>query len=261
MNNILAKSYSTGALVAASRLVKWGGSDFTVIQGTDGAAALLGVSVEHVNPPIGGFIDVTRLGLQYVELGGTVTRGQYVTSDANGKGVAAAIVAGATLHVVGIAEESGVAGEKILVMVHPTVIANDTSIATVDVTVSTGELLALFATPKQLVAAPGVGKGLILVDQLFFMDYNSAAYAGIAAGEDLATKYTNAAGLIVAQIEATGFLDQTADQYRHVYPLSDAAKTPVENAALVLHMLTGEIITGNSPLRVRTRYRTVDLVF
>jgi hypothetical protein len=261
MNPILRKGYTTGAAVLASRIVKMGSADFTVIQATDGAAGLLGATVEHVNPPSGGQITVTRLGLEYVELGGTVTRGQYVTSDANGKGIAAVIVAGTPLHVLGIAEESGVAGDKILVMIHPTVIANDTGIATGDVTVSSAELLALNATPKTLVAAPGAGKALILVDQQFFLDYASAAYAGIAAGEDLATKYTNAAGIILAQIEATGLLDQTTDQFRHVYPLADAQKTPAENAALVLHMLTGEVITGNSPLRVRTRYRTVDLAF
>jgi hypothetical protein len=33
--------------------------------------------------------------------------------------------------------------------------------------------------------------------------------------------------------------------------------TPVANAALVLHMLTGEITTGDSPLHVRVFYRVV----
>ena len=83
----------------------------------------------------------------------------------------------------------------------------------------------------------------------------------IAAGEDLTMKYTDASGVILAQVEATGFLDQTADEHRIVYPLADAAKEQVGNSAIVLHMLTGEIITGNSPLKVRVRYRTVDLEF
>lgn len=123
----------------------------------------------------------------------------------------------------------------------------------VDVTVTTGQLLALNATPKTLVAAPGAGKLLMFHRALLFLDYNSAAYDGIAAGEDLSFKYTNGSGAQVASVEATGFLDATADALRIAQP-DVAAPTPVANAALVLHMLTGEIATGNSPLIVRTFY-------
>ena len=134
----------------------------------------------------------------------------------------------------------------------------------VDVVVSTGEILALNATPKTLVAAPGANKAIILQKATFFYDYNSAAYAGIAAGEDWVINYTDESGLIQAYLETTGFLDLTADAYRVVLPATTAAATqasfiPTVNAALVLHQLSGEIITGNSPVAVRVDYAIVDL--
>lgn len=130
-----------------------------------------------------------------------------------------------------------------------------------DVTVTSAEILALNATPKTLVPAPGAGKVLVFEGAVVALDYGSAAYAGIAAGEDLSIKYENGSGLEVAQCEATGFLDQTADQLRYVRPQAAASGnssiTPLANKALVLHMLTGEVTTGNSPLKCRIFYRVV----
>lgn len=134
----------------------------------------------------------------------------------------------------------------------------------VTVTVPTAEVLALNATPKQLVAAPGAGKAIIVTGVQFMLNYNSAAYNGIAAGEDLAVRYTNGSGTIVAHCEATGFLDAVADAYRFSFAANNASGsisevTPVANAAIVLHMLTGEIATGNSDLIVKVFYRIITL--
>lgn len=126
----------------------------------------------------------------------------------------------------------------------------------VDVTVSSAELLALNATPKTIVAAPGSGLAIVPIAALLFLDYGTAAYAGIAAGEDLAFKYTNAAGTQIFTVEATGFLDATADAIRYA-DAGSSLLTPTANAAVVLHMLTGEIITGDSPLKIRFFYRVV----
>jgi len=131
----------------------------------------------------------------------------------------------------------------------------------VDVTVSSAALLALFATPKQLVAAVP-GQAIIFEGAVAYMPYNGTAYAGVALGEDLSIKYTDGAGLEVAQCETTGFLDQTTNQLRHIRPQAAAAAaissiTPVPNSPLVLHLLVGEITTGNSVLRLRVYYRLV----
>lgn len=261
MNPILTKSFKAGAAVAASRFVKMGAADWAAIQATDAAAPILGVSAPNVATAADKSVDVVMDGIELVQCGGAVTRGQWVEPDANGKAVNANIVAGALKYVGGVALESGVDGDLVPVRIQPTVIGAD-GVSETTVTVSTGELLALNAAPKTLVPAPGAGKLLVLEGaQRFWLDYNSVAYAGIAAGEDLAVRYTDGAGAIVAQVEAIGFLDQANDEHRIVYPLADAAKEQVVNAALVLHMLAGEIITGNSPLKVRVRYRSVDLEF
>lgn len=259
------QSYRAGGTVNPRRFVKMGAADGYAIQATSSAATIIGISEQVLGPSTANTaaaeatFDVIKGDQALLELGDTVTRGQYLTADANGKGIPAVIVAGTPLYVGAYAEESGVVGDFILVTLHPGVIANDTAIITANVTVSSAELLALNMTPKQLVAAPGAGKALILVDAQFNLPYNSAAYAGIAAGEDLEIRYTNGSGQLVATIETAGFLDQTASQNRHIYPADTAAITPVDNGALVLDLAVGEIITGNSPLKVRVRYREITL--
>ena len=127
--------------------------------------------------------------------------------------------------------------------------------------VTSAQLLALFATPQTLVPAPGAGLALIFEGALI-QKPAGVAYAGIAAGEDLAVKYTNAAGAEVAQCETTGFLDSVANQIRYARAHTAASGvsqiTPVANAALVLHLLVAEIITGDSDLNIEVHYRVVD---
>lgn len=259
MNPILIKNYTAGAAIAACRFVKHGAADGAAIQSTDASVPVLGIS-EQLATPSGDQADVIKLGLAYLELGGSVTRGNILIPDANGKGIAATIVAGTEQHAGAIAEVSGDAGDTIPVQVIAgQVIATDTSIVQADITITTGQLLALHATPKQLIAAPGLGFAIILVDAQLRLAYNSAAYDGIAGGEDLEIRYTDGSGQLVATVETTGFLDQAADAYRHIYPASAAAIVPVANAALVMNLASGEIATGNSPLKVRVRYRTVAL--
>lgn len=132
-----------------------------------------------------------------------------------------------------------------------------------DVTITSAELLALNATPITLVAAPGASKALIFEGAVIHKPAG-AAYAGVAAGEDLAIKYTDASGLEVGQAETTGFVDQTTAQTRYVRPHNAASAissiSPVANAALVAHLLVGEITTGDSDLHLRVFYRIVPTV-
>ena len=136
----------------------------------------------------------------------------------------------------------------------------------VDVTITTGQLLALNATPIEVVAAPGPNKAVIFEGAVLHKPAGTA-YAAIAAGEDLSFKYTNGSGLEVAVVETTGFLDQATAQTRYARPQTGAiaagtvsSVTPVANAALVLQLLVGEITTGDSALIVRVFYRVVPTV-
>jgi hypothetical protein len=130
-----------------------------------------------------------------------------------------------------------------------------------DVLVSAAELLALNAAPKTIVPAPGSTALALIFEGAQLHKPAGTAYAAIAAGDDLSVKYTDGSGAELGGCEATNFLDQTTAQTRYVRATGAASGvsdiTPVANAALVLHMLTGEITTGDSPLHVRVFYRVV----
>jgi hypothetical protein len=136
----------------------------------------------------------------------------------------------------------------------------------VTVQVPTASVLALFATPYTLIAAQGAGLAIIPTRYAIHKPAGTA-YGGIAVGEDLVLKYTNAAGAqCMSVIETTGFLDQATAQTRYAFPIGSSGATagdvnPVANAALVLHLLTAEIITGTSDLYVRVWYDIMPTVF
>jgi len=133
-------------------------------------------------------------------------------------------------------------------------LSSDSFKAATSITITTAQILALFATPITVIAAPGAGKFITIDSVTAWYEYNAAAYAGIAAGEDWAFKYTNASGAeLTGQIETTGFLDQTADGIRRVGGLASVI-TPVANAVVVLHQLSAEIITGDSPVHLHINY-------
>ena len=132
---------------------------------------------------------------------------------------------------------------------------------TATVTVSSAELLALNASPKTLIAAPAAGKALILVAAELWLDFATTKYDGIAAGEDLTIRYTDGSGALLATIETDPFLAAEADAFRYVEPTTTAAITPVAEAPLVLHLCTGEIATGDSPLKLRLLYRELTLTW
>ena len=62
---------------------------------------------------------MVKSGIADVEFGGAVTRGAAVTSDANGKAVAAAPAAGSNVRIIGFAEVSAVAGDIGPILVAP----------------------------------------------------------------------------------------------------------------------------------------------
>lgn len=133
-------------------------------------------------------------------------------------------------------------------------------------TVTSAQLLALNATPISIIAAPGAG--LAIIPRKWAIRHaGGTAYGGIAAGEDLVLKYTDASGgQCAGAIETTGFLDQTTAQIR-LAGMAGAALgtpadiTPVANAAVVLHLLTGEITTGNFAINVKVWYDLIQTGF
>ena len=132
--------------------------------------------------------------------------------------------------------------------------------ATLRITITSAQLLALNATPIAAIPAPGANLANILIGALIQKPAGTA-YAGIAAGEDLSFKYTDASGLELGGCETTGFLDQATNQIRYVEAYRAASGVSqiavVANAAIVIQLLVGEIITGDSNLEIEMHYRVV----
>lgn len=110
-----------GASVTPNRLVKLGAADQTVILSTSASDKSIGVSSPLITAATGAVVDVAIGGVAEVIAGGTVTRGDRITSDANGAGVTAAPAAGTNNFVVGIALESAVSGDVFSVLLVPQV--------------------------------------------------------------------------------------------------------------------------------------------
>lgn len=123
-----------------------------------------------------------------------------------------------------------------------------------EVSLTNANMLALRATPITLVAAPGAGKMIEFLSAELFFDY-TGAYTETA--DNMAIKYNNGSGTAVSEtIEATGFVDATADVAIRVAPATSAliTKANSENLALVLHNTgDGEYGGGNASNAVRAK--------
>jgi len=122
------------------------------------------------------------------------------------------------------------------------------------VEISSAELLALFTTPKSLVAAPGAGNILEFISLLLAYDYGTVVYT-IGTATNLQVKYTDGAGVAVSTTQAvTGMLDQATDQLRALDKL-EASVTPAVNAALVLTLAIANVTAGNGTIHAKIAYR------
>lgn len=122
-----------------------------------------------------------------------------------------------------------------------------------EVSITAAEMLALRATPKTLVAAPGAGYVLEFLGATFIYDYTAAF---TESSDDIVVRYTDGSGAIASTtLDATNLLDATSDQLRTLKPITTDL-TPVANSPLVLHNSgNGEWGGTGSPCRVKVAYR------
>jgi len=114
-NNGLTKSYLAEGAISANRIVKVGAADYGVLQAAAVGDKLIGISTE-IDTASGERIDVVHEGIADLKLGGTVARGDLLTSDASGQGVTAAPAGGTNNRIVGMAQISGASGDIIPVL-------------------------------------------------------------------------------------------------------------------------------------------------
>lgn len=261
MKNLgLIKNFIAGGVINPFRILKLSADD-AVVQAAAASDALIGIAVVPYpgsTVALNERIDVCLSGACEVEYGGGVTRGALLTADANGK----AVTASAADRVIGVAMVSGVSGDIGSVMLGVTGRVNADSVYVADLHITSAQLLALNATPKQIIAAPGANK-FIAVEDITMYHAGGTAYDGIAGGEDLAVAFTNLSGPVIGTVETTGFLDQASAQTRYLRPgdvRTTLAGTPTVNAPVVVGLLTGEIATGDFDLYVRATYKIMDAV-
>src|SRR5690606_10863003 len=81
-----------------------------------------------------------------------------------------------------------------------------------EVTVTSAELLALAASPKTSVAAPGAGRVLEFEGAILILDKGATVYDDAATDGDPAIRYTDGSGTIVSTtLDADGFIDSASD--------------------------------------------------
>jgi hypothetical protein len=126
-NQILNKNYVADAAIPAHTPDKFTNVDGHVLPAAAECDSIIGVSGD-IDAALGERVDVIRFGIAPVVYGGAVTRGDLLTSDASGHAITAtrhthtentaaaytqnaATAAAPILRIIGVAEESGVAGD------------------------------------------------------------------------------------------------------------------------------------------------------
>jgi len=110
VNPGLTKNYVADGAVTKRRIVMHGAADGEAALADGSTAKLLGVSTD-VDSADAARVDVQLDGQVEIELGGTVARGDWLTSDAMGRAVTAAPGAGVNAEVIGKADVSGVVSD------------------------------------------------------------------------------------------------------------------------------------------------------
>lgn len=120
------------------------------------------------------------------------------------------------------------------------------------ISLSSADILALNATPKTLVAAPGAGK-IIAVNRITLkMVTTSTAYAN---GGALEFRYTDASGAkVTADIAAAVVTAGAGTSYTSVAGVTTSL-TNVANAAIVMNNATAPFITGTGTGVVTIQYQ------
>ncbi|MDA8170311.1 MAG: hypothetical protein M0Z48_00580 [Nitrospiraceae bacterium] len=169
----ISKAAKCTAAIATQFLLCTPGADndtFSVASGSQ--SPLVGV-FQSTTLNAGDSAEVMVSGISNVVLGGNVTRGQEVTSDANGNAIAAASYAPASgLHTAGIALESGVAGDIIAVLLE----ADHMQPVAIKANVALGDAAAT------LTAAQMIGSGMFQITPTAARALTSDTAANIVAG-------------------------------------------------------------------------------
>lgn len=111
---LFIRAFEASAAIQGNRIVMFSdtAASSKVATANSATAPAIGVS-DGVGAALGEMCDVHLAGMVSVVLGGTVTAGAPIMSDANGAAIAATATAASTRRVIGFATQPGVAGDII----------------------------------------------------------------------------------------------------------------------------------------------------
>lgn len=153
----------------------------------------------------------------------------------------------------------GTAYDKLL-LIDPPVSATVNTVAALpygEVTLTSAQVKALKATPIEIVAAPGAGLALVPVAVAISVNYGGTN-AFTESADDLSIGYDGGAEL--KEIESTGLIDQTGDEWRYITFEFGESFVPEENTAIVVTNLDDEIAgnaANDNTIDVRVYYAEV----
>lgn len=126
-----------------------------------------------------------------------------------------------------------------------------------NVTLTSAQVKALKATPITLVAAPGADLAVVPIAVNIVVNYGGTN-AFTEDADDLSIGYATSGE--IKEIESTGLIDQTNDEWRYITFEHAETFIPVENEAVVITNLDDEIAgnaAGDNTVLVRLYYRVV----
>lgn len=128
--------------------------------------------------------------------------------------------------------------------------------ANISVNVSSAELLALYTTAKEVVAAPAAGFVHEFLSMELIYKHVSTQYT-IGSATNLTIAYTDKSGADTSvALACTGLIDQASNQLRMVARIATNV-TPVAASPLVLKLAGGNPSAGDGTMTLKIRYRTV----
>jgi hypothetical protein len=135
--------------------------------------------------------------------------------------------------------------------------ANGTGVIySTSLSIPTASVLTLFATPLEIVAAPGAGYAIQVISASYKSTFNSVAYA---TNTTIQLQSTGATA-----VQCSTFINFTVSTHRHFAEAAisgaGAASTQIiENVPLMVNVATGNPTAGNSDIKVYVLYRIITL--
>lgn len=119
----LTRSYAVTAALAGFRIAAFAApaTDRTATVATANDDPFIGVTAS-LGATAGEMVDIYVAGFASVQLGGPVSAGDPLTSDATGNAVLATPAVGTTVRIIGFADEAGVSGDIVDALLSPGVL-------------------------------------------------------------------------------------------------------------------------------------------